>query len=99
MGTLTSALVTAVPLSAGTWSFVPALPVLGNGPAWPSHWLIEQNRPATFGHPSWPLRGDLRMTWTMLRGDDGKLEGSARASLEAHPRDRSRGSSLVTIDP
>jgi hypothetical protein len=43
----------------------------GYGPAWLSHWLVESNQPATFEHPLWSFRADLRMIRQILQGTMG----------------------------
>ena len=43
--------------------------------AWFSHFFIEGNKPATFGHPIWSLRADFRMYRLILLGKlDKELE-------------------------
>lgn len=50
-------------------------PVVGYGLAWIGHFLVEGNIPATFGHPLWSFKGDMKM-WRMI------LEGTMDAEVE-----------------
>lgn len=42
-----------------TWLLLAPLP--GYGAAWFGHAVFEKNRPETFRHPLWSLRGDFKM--------------------------------------
>lgn len=56
-----------------------AAPVFGYGFAWFGHFVFEKNKPATFGHPLWSLRGDFKMWSLMVRGKMGpELEAGAQ---------------------
>jgi hypothetical protein len=48
--------------------YILAWPVISYGFAWTSHFLVEHNRPATFGHPLWSLMGDFHMLGLMVTG-------------------------------
>jgi hypothetical protein len=48
-------------------------PVVSYGLAWFSHFTIERNKPATFGHPLWSFRGDFKMLRMMYGGRDAEL--------------------------
>ncbi|MQM00206.1 hypothetical protein Taro_032944 [Colocasia esculenta] len=43
-------------------------PLLGYAFAWYSHFFVEGNSPASFGHPLWSFLCDLRMFALMLTG-------------------------------
>jgi hypothetical protein len=58
----------AAGLLTGRRAFYVAAPVLGYGFAWVGHFLVQGNKPATFSHPLWSLRGDLVMWWKTLTG-------------------------------
>jgi hypothetical protein len=75
-------------LLTGRRRLLAALPVLGYGTAWPSHWLIEGNNPASFGHPLWSLRGDAQMIAMIFGGRDRELSLIARDWLAEHPEHR-----------
>ncbi|MFY0545409.1 Mpo1-like protein [Brevibacillus sp. H7] len=51
------------------WWAVLLAPIIAYGFAWYSHFFIEGNKPATFGHPLWSLGADFRMFWLMLTGN------------------------------
>ncbi|MGQ9895972.1 MAG: Mpo1-like protein [Acidobacteriota bacterium] len=52
----------------GWWWGLLAIPVVSYGLAWFSHFVFEQNRPATWTNPWYSLLGDYKMVGMMLRG-------------------------------
>ncbi|MFT3924308.1 MAG: DUF962 domain-containing protein [Myxococcales bacterium] len=45
-----------------------AAPAVGYGAAWLGHFLVEGNRPATFGHALYSFMADFKMLRLALRG-------------------------------
>lgn len=87
-GTVTGLMLSVASLITGRRRFIAALPALGYGTAWPSHWLVEGNNSASFGHPLWSLRGDFEVISLMVRGRDRELSIVARDWLADHPEHR-----------
>ena len=66
LGLVAGALIVRKPLYA--LLFFP----IGYGFAWAGHFLVERNKPATFGHPLWSFISDFRMLGLMLSGKLGE---------------------------
>lgn len=64
-------------------------PIVGYGPSWVGHFLVEKNRPATFAHPVWSLRADLVMWSKMARFQmDAEVERVLREDEERENAER-----------
>lgn len=57
-------------------------PLCGYGFAWVGHFAFEKNKPATFIHPLWSLRGDFRMYRLTLLG---RMPFELERSRELYP--------------
>lgn len=64
------------------WGLLAAAPVVAYGMAWFSHFVIEGNKPATFGHPAWSFRGDWKMLGMMWSGRDAELNRIAQETKQ-----------------
>lgn len=53
---------------SGNWNALWLLPLVGYGFAWVGHFFFEHNRPATFQHPLYSLKGDFVMYKDILTG-------------------------------
>ena len=64
--------------------FLAAAPVIGYTFAWYAHFLVEHNKPATFGHPFYSLAADYRMLFLMMAG---KMDAEVNRAITAasHP--------------
>lgn len=68
IGSSLALVVVAAAIWTRHWWLLAVAPVCGYGLAWISHFWLEHNRPATFRHPLWSLRGDCRMWLLMATG-------------------------------
>ena len=78
-GTVLGICTVVVPFAIGHPWYALLWPVVAYGFAWSGHFLIEGNKPATFGHPFWSFISDFRMLGLMLTG---KLEARMRQGAE-----------------
>jgi hypothetical protein len=62
LGVVVLAFATGHPWYALLW------PVIAYGFAWTGHFMIEGNKPATFGHPFWSFISDFKMLGLMMTG-------------------------------
>jgi hypothetical protein len=76
--------------------WIPAALVAGYGPAWFSHFFIEQNRPASFTYPAWSLQADLKMFEMMLTG---RMDEEVERVLRAYAAGASMASDAVEAAP
>ncbi|KAL6076569.1 DUF962 domain-containing protein [Balamuthia mandrillaris] len=68
VGTTLAMAVLLVVLLTGNYQLL-FLPLLcGYGFAWVGHFFFEKNKPATFKHPLYSLRGDFHMWWHIVTG-------------------------------
>ena len=75
-------LVVAAIVLRNAWLVLAAL-VVPYGLAWFSHFIVEHNRPATFGHPFLSWWADQKMVALMLVGKMGEeVRRAANVSLD-----------------
>ena len=68
VGTTLSLLLLASAAALGSGRLVLMALVCGYAFAWVGHFLVEHNRPATFGHPLWSWMADQKMVAMVLTG-------------------------------
>jgi hypothetical protein len=67
-GTVLGIVIVVVAFAIGRyWWALLCIPV-AYGFAWAGHFVIEQNKPATLGHPWWSFLSDFRMLALMVTG-------------------------------
>lgn len=84
-GTLAGFAIAIWAVTTGQYALIAAAPVAGYGASWFSHFFIERNKPASFGHPAWSFRGDMRLLARYLRGTLGRDVAAVREALALPP--------------
>jgi hypothetical protein len=72
VGTLAGWAILVAAIILRKWWLVLAALAVPYALAWFSHFFVEHNRPATFGHPLWSWAADQKMVAMVLAGKMGK---------------------------
>lgn len=80
-GTVAGFVIALAALATGQFAAVALAPVAGYGASWYSHFFIERNKPASFGHPAWSFRGDMRLVARYFRGTLAHDVAAVRADI------------------
>lgn len=67
IGSILALVMIALGIFVSPWYFL-AAPLTGYAFAWYSHFFVEHNKPATFGHPFYSLAADYVMLWKTVTG-------------------------------
>lgn len=68
VGTIAGWMLVGAAIALHRWWWIAAAVVLAYALAWISHFFVEHNRPATFGHPLWSWWADQKMVFLTLTG-------------------------------
>jgi hypothetical protein len=68
LGTALAIVFLIAAVATRNWNLLWGVPIAGYSFAWIGHFVFEKNRPATFRHPLYSLRGDLTMLRDVLTG-------------------------------
>ena len=72
IGTLLGWMLLGAALASRIWWLIAVALVVPYALAWISHFFIEHNKPASFGHPLWSWWADQRMVFLTLIGRMGE---------------------------
>lgn len=72
IGTLLGWMLLGAALASRQWWLIVVALVLPYAMAWISHFFIEHNKPASFGHPLWSWWADQRMVFLTIMGRMGE---------------------------
>jgi hypothetical protein len=77
VGSTLALVVLAAAIVYSPWLLI-AVPIVGYGFAWYSHFFIEKNKPASFKYPLWSFAADWKM-WALILV--GRMGGEVEKAL------------------